>query len=118
MKATLDYIAQPCESYSRHVCSIVDRVRPAVDQVVKSGARSDADPEQLMGAVIRANVRASVDQLSEQSAVLSTYLNSGELSIVGAEYNIETGEVDFFHNVPHALASSRSEACEGVLERS
>ncbi|MEJ2680120.1 MAG: carbonic anhydrase [Gammaproteobacteria bacterium] len=99
VKATVDTMMQPNESHSQHVCSIVDRVRPVVEQVM---ARNELTID-LLNESIRANVRASVDQLLEKSTVLSSYAARGEISIVGAEYDIATGEVDFFHNLPELI---------------
>jgi carbonic anhydrase len=45
---------------------------------------------------VRANVFASVNQLRHGSAVLENLTQQGKLMIVGAEYSLETGEVEFF----------------------
>ena len=49
-----------------------------------------------------ANVRASVDQLRHGSAILENLVKNHDLQIVGAEYSIETGQVDFLDNLPDA----------------
>jgi len=45
---------------------------------------------------VRANVRASVDHLRHGSALLEKLIAAGRLSILGAEYSLETGQVEFF----------------------
>lgn len=49
---------------------------------------------------MRANVRASVNQLRHGSITLENLCNNGSLLIVGAEYSLETGEVEFFEGLP------------------
>jgi carbonic anhydrase len=81
-------------SHSPNVRSIVDRVRPAVETVLATGAK--LSEEELMHQAVRANVRASVDHLRHASALLERLIQDGKLLVVGAEYSLETGEVDFF----------------------
>ena len=50
----------------------------------------------LAEEAIRANIRASVDQLRHGSEVLEQLIREQGLLIVGAEYSLETGLVDFF----------------------
>lgn len=97
--ATLDELRRPSESQSRNLRAIVDRVRPSVEPLLGTGLA--ADPIALTQAAVRANVRASANQLRHGSALLEQLVDDGTLLIVGAEYSLETGEVDFFEGVPH-----------------
>jgi carbonic anhydrase len=54
------------------------------------------DENRLVHEAVRANVRASVDHLRHGSALLEQLIQDGSLVVVGAEYSLETGEVDFF----------------------
>ena len=45
---------------------------------------------------MRANIRASVDHLRHGSQVLEQLIQDDGLLIVGAEYSLETGIVEFF----------------------
>ena len=83
---------------SHHIASIVDRIRPLVEALVRSGI---SDRARLSRDAVRANVRASADRLAEGSPTLQEHLARG-LRIVGAEYQLESGVVDFFHGVPLA----------------
>jgi carbonic anhydrase len=74
--------------------AIVDRVRPSVEGLLE-GDRGD-DPEALVGRAVRANIRASVSQLRHGSEVLEQLIKDQGLLVVGAEYSLETGAVDFF----------------------
>ena len=98
--ATLDELRRPSESQSRNLRAIVDRVRPSVEPLLESGLA--ADPETLTRAAVRANVRASANRLRHGSELIEQLVQEGSLLIVGAEYSLETGEVDFFEGVPHS----------------
>jgi carbonic anhydrase len=57
---------------------------------------------------VRANIRASADQLRHGSAILEQLVETNGLRVVGAEYSLETGVVDFFHPAPaEALRAGR-----------
>ena len=92
--ATVDELQGRPASESRNMRSIVDRVRPSVETLL--AARPDYDREALIRDSVRANVRASVNHLRHGSEVLERLILSGGLAVVGAEYSIETGAVDFF----------------------
>lgn len=77
--------------------SIVDRIRPAVQPLLEAGGH--ASREELMHQAVRANIRASAGQLRHGSAVLETLIADEGLLVVGAEYSLETGRVDFFDGV-------------------
>ena len=52
------------------------------------------------GQAIRANIRASADHLRHGSEILEQLISGDDLIVVGAEYSLETGEVDFFDGLP------------------
>ena len=91
--ATLDALGgdQPA-SLSDNIRDIVERISPAVAELARLGLPR----EELVRAAVRANVRASVEQLRRGSRLLEERLAEGELLVVGAEYSLETGEVEFF----------------------
>jgi len=98
IKATLDELQRPTGSQSRNIQSIVDRVRPAVEGLVGGDLRHDR--EALMQAAVRANIRASANHLRHGSEILEQLIEREGLLIVGAEYSLETGVVDFFDGMP------------------
>lgn len=95
--ATLEELTGSTQTHSPNLMSIVDRVRPAVEGLFQG----DLPPDE--GAIehlaVRANIRASVDQLRHGSRILERLIAEGGLRVVGAEYSLETGEVDFFEGV-------------------
>jgi carbonic anhydrase len=96
--ATLEESGRPVESKSRNLRSIVDRVRPAVEGLLSTDLKDD--PEALIRQAVRANIRASADHLRHGSEILEEAIVRGGLLVVGAEYSLETGIVDFFDGVP------------------
>jgi carbonic anhydrase len=98
--ATLEELTGQATSQSRNLQSIVDRVRPAMQSVMAVG--KDLDPAMLIREGVRANVRASANHLRHGSEILERLIRDGRLLVVGAEYSLETGTVDFFDGVPPA----------------
>ena len=98
--ATLEELMRPREAQSRHLRSIVDRVRPSVEPLLTTDLRHD--PEALVGQAIRANVRVSVNHLRHGSELLEQLVQRDELLVVGAEYSLETGVVEFFDGAPES----------------
>ena len=92
--ATLEELRIPTESQSRNMRAIVDRVRPAVEGLLRTDLAKK--PDALMKEAVRANIRASVDQLRHGSDILEQLIRDEGLAIVGAEYSLETGVVEFF----------------------
>jgi carbonic anhydrase len=92
--ATLEELRQPTENQSKNILSIVDRVRPSVEPLLQS--EFEHDLEALVARAVRANVGVSVDSLRNGSKILEQLIRNEGLRIVGAEYSLETGEVDFF----------------------
>jgi carbonic anhydrase len=91
--ATLEELGRPAESQSRNLRSIVDRVRPSVEALLKTELRHDR--ETLVHAAVRANVAVSVDHLRHGSEILERLIREEGLAVIGAEYSLETGEVEF-----------------------
>ncbi|HUP51092.1 MAG TPA: carbonic anhydrase [Longimicrobiales bacterium] len=101
--ATLEELERPTEMRSPNLRSIVDRIRPAVEGLMEAGLGRDR--EALLHHAVRANTRASVDHLRHGSATLERLIESEGLLVVGAEYSLETGVVDFFGDVPTAAGA-------------
>lgn len=95
--ATLEELHRPSESRSPNLHAIVDRIRPSVEHLL--GTDLEEDPDALLRASVRANVRSSVEQLVHGSTILEQLIEKGRLNVVGAEYSLRTGLVEFFEGV-------------------
>jgi carbonic anhydrase len=64
------------------------------------------DHEALVRQAVRANIGVSVDHLRHGSEILEELIRVEGLRVVGAEYSLETGIVEFFDDTrPRAWAS-------------
>jgi carbonic anhydrase len=100
ISASVGALQHPEEERSINIRSIVDRIRPSIVGLMATDLRNQ--PETLMREAVRANVRASVNQLRHGSVMLEDLVIRSGLLIVGAEYSLETGIVDFFEGIPEA----------------
>lgn len=92
--ATLRELARKESHRSPNLRAIVDRIRPGIEPVLEN--HQDIDEDAVVGLCVRANVQASVEQLRHGSRILEQLIDAGDLTVVGAEYSIETGNIDFF----------------------
>ncbi len=92
VQTTLAELGQGLENRSPNLHAIVDRIRPAVEPLL---ATADADPDAMLGRAVRANIGMATSQLRHGSALLESMCASDGLLIVGAEYSLETGVVEF-----------------------
>ncbi|MDY6982422.1 MAG: carbonic anhydrase [Pseudomonadota bacterium] len=98
IEATLDQLQRATVERSRNLQSIVDRIRPAVAGLMHTELRDNHDL--LRKVAGRTNVSMSANFLRHGSVVIEQMIAEGELLVVGAEYSLETGMVDFFDGVP------------------
>ena len=98
--ATIEELQRPRENQSANIGAIVNRVRPSVEGLLATELRHDLDA--LVKQAVRANIRASVNHLRRGSQVLEQLIQTEGLLVVGAEYSLETGVVEFFDGAPGA----------------
>ena len=95
ISATIETLQQPDVIQSRGIRSIVDRIKPSVETLVETGMTG----EELIRYSVRSNIRASVNHLKCGSELLEQLIVKQGLVVVGAEYSLETGKVDFFDGI-------------------
>ncbi|HJR69299.1 MAG TPA: carbonic anhydrase [Gammaproteobacteria bacterium] len=96
--ATIEQLKRPVEKQSRNLRAIVDRVRPSVEPLLATELRHGGGA--LVRDAVRANVRASANHLRHGSEMLESLIARDRLLVVGAEYSLDTGVVEFFDGVP------------------
>ncbi len=69
-----------------HLTQLLDKLQPAV-----SAAGSEATVDQIAAA----NVKLTVEEIKAQSPTLRALVESGDLSISGAMYDVSSGQVTF-----------------------
>ncbi len=98
IQATLEQLQRPKENQSHNLHSIVDLIRPSVEGLLATHLRHDLDA--LVREAVRANIRTSVKRLENGSDIIEQLIQKAGLMVVGAEYSLETGVVDFFDGLP------------------
>lgn len=98
IQATLEQLQRPTANQSRNLRSIVEFIRPSVEDLLETDLVHDVDA--LVHQSVRANIRASVNHLRRGSEIIEQQIRNGGLLVVGAEYSLDTGVVDFFDGVP------------------
>jgi len=96
--ATLEDLERRSGERSRNMLSIVGRIRPSVEALLATDLARDHDA--LVSEAVRANIRASAEALRHGSPVLEQLIAGNRLLVVGAEYSLETGIVEFLHPAP------------------
>ncbi|MGH8203832.1 MAG: carbonic anhydrase [Steroidobacteraceae bacterium] len=91
--ATIEELHRPAPTPSPNQRAIVDRIRPGVEAIVSRHESEGALA--VEHAAMKANVRASVDQLRHGSAIIESLIACDGLAVTGAWYSLETGKVEF-----------------------
>lgn len=102
--AAVHAVQGPGAKLSTGLESIVDAVAPSVRTILSE--QPTIEPDALVQRAMRANVRKSAEELRRGSEVLRPLIANGELRVVGAEYALETGVVDFFDERPDLAGSA------------
>jgi len=97
VRATVEQLKRPAGDRSPNLSALVDRIRPSVETLMESGV-AGGNTDSLVRAAVRANVRASVDHLRHGSAIIERQVQQEGVLVVGAEYSLESGEVEFFED--------------------
>ena len=80
--------------------AIIGRIKPTLEPLYATDLKNQ--PEEMLKAAVRANVRSGVDRLRRDSRIIEDLTNNDGLMVVGAEYSLETGVVDFFEGIPES----------------
>lgn len=76
------------------ILSVVKRILPAVEPVFHRC--QGVDSTELMELAVRANIDKSLEILMSESQIITDLTKKEEVVVIGAEYDITTGKVDFF----------------------
>ncbi len=81
------------ENGANYAGAIAEMVLPIVPAVI---AAKNTHPQDLVDASVRENARRVADGLRRSDQAIVEALDAGRLKIVGAHYELTTGEVEFF----------------------
>jgi carbonic anhydrase len=77
---------------------LLDKIKPAMSKVPESVQPRSSKNAEFVQKVSDANVRLVMQQIREQSSILRTMLDRGEIGLAGGIYDLSTGKVHFFSN--------------------
>jgi carbonic anhydrase len=93
VKSVIDWVRDPRGECPATLEFFVKKIGPPVERLI-AGDRDQA-PEGLVANAVRENVRHSIATLKENSAMISSMVGNDRLRVVGAEYSLQTGIVEF-----------------------
>ncbi len=91
VSAAIAELSEPTSETPRNIKGLMDRMIPAIKSVRPSQDEDGA----WMRQAVRANVAASLRGLLQNSAPIKEAVGAQTLTVVGAEYNLSTGAVEF-----------------------
>ena len=86
-----------------NLTELLSKLQPAVyaeKETVGAEYRNSKNPL-FVESVAAINVRRSVKSIIERSFIIEQMVENGEIGVVGAMYNIETGQVEFYDDVEY-----------------
>lgn len=100
VEETIEQLRQPPTGQSPNMAAIVGRIRPAVEPLLAE----NLDADTLMQRAVRDNVRYAANALRHGSRIIEQLIGADALAVVGGEYSLESGVVEFFDGVPTGRA--------------
>jgi len=82
-----------------NLTELLSKLQPAVYQEKTTNKERNSKNGQFVENVAAINVRRSVKSTIERSFIIETMVENGEIGIVGAMYDVETGRVEFYDDV-------------------
>lgn len=78
-----------------NLSTLLNKIQPAVYYERQTSENRNADNAEFVQNVARIQVKRSVESIVEQSVVLREIIEKGEVALIGAMYDVETGKVEF-----------------------
>ena len=78
-----------------HLTGLLDKIQPAVSRVPASLKPRNSKNWAFVEAVAEENVRLAVQEIMARSPIIAALVHAGKLKVVGAMYDLSTGEVHF-----------------------
>ena len=78
-----------------NITAMLTKIKPAVDKSQSFNGTKDSKNAAFVEFVAKNNVRNTVTTIKAKSPILKEMADKGEIKIVGAYYDLHTGEVIF-----------------------
>lgn len=79
-----------------NITPLLEKIKPAVAMVKYEGERNSSNTE-FVTMASESNVKNTIAKIRKDSPILKEMEDNGEIKIVGAIYNLETGKVDWLN---------------------
>ncbi|MFV8347059.1 carbonic anhydrase family protein [Flavobacterium sp. ZB4P13] len=84
-----------------NLTELLSKIQPAVYQEKETLTERNSKNAPFVENVAQINVKRNVKNIIERSFILEQMVENGEIGIIGAMHNIETGEVTFYNDVEY-----------------
>ena len=82
-----------------NLTELLSKIQPAVYQENKTKTDRNSSNSPFVENVAKINVKRNVKNIIERSFILEQMVENGEIGVIGAMHNIETGKVTFYSDV-------------------
>jgi carbonic anhydrase len=96
-----------------HITNLLKRIQPSISKAMLR----DGDNYLFHDKVAYANVETSLEEILNRSAIVKEMFEKGQIGIVGAVYNVENGQVDFFKNLTRKDKDKKVMATDGAFSK-
>jgi|SRR5690606_272805 len=80
-----------------HLTALLDKIQPAIEQETETREDRAGNNKEFVNRVALLNVHHTVKGLMKQSEIIRTAVESGEVQIVPAMYQVASGVVELIH---------------------
>lgn len=84
-----------------NLTELLSKIQPSIYEEKQTRENRNSSNAEFVENVSEINVKRNVNNIIERSYILEQMLENGEIGIVGAMYNIETGEVEFYKDAAY-----------------
>lgn len=98
-----------------NLSTLLRKIEPAIEAEKITRENRTATNNEFVEKVAHLNVRLTLQQIPKQSAIIADMVQSGQLALVGAMYDVETGMVQFYEN--EIIASENVEQKVSAMSR-
>lgn len=81
-----------------NLTALLSKIRPAVDDETTVKENRNSSNSDFVEKVASINVKRTVKSIMERSPILKEMIADGSVGIVGGNYDVTSGEVEFYHD--------------------
>ncbi len=92
VKASISAFQGKLESKGKFIANLVNRIQPTIERSLKTG-------QNTLDQITHRHIQDTIDELVERSELIASYVQSGRLAVVGAEYRLAEGRVSMISSL-------------------